>query len=146
MKHQKSSLGGINHPGVGHGAFLPKLTDLNQQSESLLPQLHINPKRMNSPRLLPKLTTIQTRINHSLRPPNNIAEIEGATDEGTFEERECLSAAINDQAHLLTKSRDSSHSRTMKNTKSKGKGLPLTLSPVNVGEGKDRSSVPLFDS
>ena len=126
----------------GASAFLPKLTDLNQQSENLLPKLNINQKRMNSPKLLPKLTTIKTRIGHQTARQN--IELEANTDEGNYDERECLSQAIREsQLHLLTKSRDSqgssnnspapAHAHTIKVVRTtKHKHNPSALSPVNM--------------
>ena len=93
------------------GHFLPKLTDLNQQSEALLPQLEVKSRRINAPSL-PKLT-INTKP-YSFKP----AELDVLTNEET--ENDNMSQLLESQIGGLTKSRESISPRTLERAKESG--------------------------
>ena len=107
-KTQKTSPKNINSLSRGqkenYGLFLPKLTDLNQQSQNLLPQLEIRTKRMKAP-LLPKLPGLTVNA----RPNAYKYENDVMTNEDT--ENDVISQAmLESQLGALTKSRDTSPS------------------------------------
>ena len=106
-RNSPKNVGKIQRSGQGspNGHFLPKLTDLNLQSESTLPNLSIqNKKNIRNAKggsLLPKLT-INTRP-YAFKA----GDFDVKTDENTDRDCENVSQALHEsQIGLLNQSRD----------------------------------------
>lgn len=106
-RNSPKNIAKIQKPGALNGHFLPKLTDLNLQSESTLPNIQIQRHKRNSKGgsivPLPKLT-INTRPFQF-----KAGDFDVKTDENTDRDCENVSQALHEsQIGLLNKSRDSS--------------------------------------